>query len=1149
MASLEELTCALRSNAYIEASSLRRQLSNAQYNTGFGILVQGSTDYKEFIIPQLIQLLSPISCSGSQVSVLEVGPGPKSVLEDLPHHIRRKIRKYIAYEPNDMFATSLEARLSVTTDTKSPFLGLENPPDIRRTSFPPQNNAEISTKGHKNHSEDHYDIILFCHSMYGMPSKRAAVEEALEMLAMRPGASVIIFHREKTLRLNGLVCHQTATWPSGVVRVADKEETLDDFAPFIAGFTSDNKDFGKELQIEWRKQCRALGSREKAHPDHLVFRSPTIMVSFTKGAAALSELLAQVPLSQASRALKNRQARLHDPASVVQPKDIEQVQLCVRWARKHSLSLAVIGGSHSGHCALNNVVSVDMSSLNQINILKEKENREVFREDYSAIVVVEAGCTTDAIIRRTMEAGVTVPLGSRPSVGAGLWLQGGIGHLSRRYGLACDNIIGAVLISVESSRILCVGHVPSQHQPPGSIVPQKEAEILWAIKGAGTNYGIITSVIFKAYPAPRYVVRSWAIPLNSGHEAQLKLRDFDELVARKLEDDSSADAYLYWDASQLHLGVNMTEFTTTTAIPTTPSPTTMASILGANADIKIVDGIGLFETEMYMSGMHGGHSGGRTSSFKRCIFLKGIGELTVAQRMVEALASRPSPLCYLHLLHGGGAIGRIASDATAFGCRDWHFACVITGVWSRGQDGTDIARAAINWVYSVAIDLLPISSGAYGADLGPDPRDAVLAARAFGSNLSRLSQLKHSLDPQNVLAHACPLVKASLGPKLVFLVTGESCAGKDYCAHEWLPLFEECHLTTRVVSISDAIKRDFARVTGANLQALLSDRTYKEQHRPALTEYFTRRVQQSAQLPVEQFLHAFQGAADADVLFITGMRDQAPVATFSHLVSNSRLLEVHVLSSQKTRNARRGYPLDENEFDRHQTHSKTMPTNPDFVFHNELTGNNASQDFCRSELLPLVHEDWQRLADMVQPITDFPVPDIVFRHVLGIAQQPGGLDLCTALLRKHFAGDWRKVTAIACCEVGGFVFATALATRVNVPLSLIREAGRLPPPTFSTGKCQSHISSSSRNNSSQKRIEIEQSAIPRSGTVLVVDDVLATGETLCAVLHMLCEAGVAAENICIMIVAEFPVHHGRAMLRQRGFGKVRLQSLLVFGGM
>lgn len=632
------------------------------------------------------------------------------------------------------------------------------------------------------------------------------------------------------------------------------------------------------------------------------------------------------------------------------------------------------------------------------------------------------------------------------------------------------------------------------------------------------------------------LTRNWVIPLSDNLEARLRLRDFDKLVTRKLHWNCSADGYLYF---------------------TTPTPTPVGAIWGLEEDVKTVDGVSLFETEMYVSRMHGGHGGGKTSSFKRCLFLKGIGEANVADRLVAAVENRPSPFCYLHLLQGGGAVGDVTADATAFGCRDWDFACVITGVWPRDQDGTEAAQSAMRWVYNVAGDLLSLSSGAYGADLGPDPRDAALAAKAFGPNRPRLAYLKHSLDPRNVLAYACPLPKAPVKQKLIILVTGESCAGKDYCADVWVSMFIKCthkSLTVRAVSISEAIKREYAAATGADLSRLLWDRAYKEQHRPALTTFFQRQTRQRPRLPEEYFLNVVYNAVDVDVLLITGMRDEAPVAALSHLVLDSRLLEVQIQASEQPRQIRRGGNGGNGDGDKNKNgnNNKSNMTalnyRPSLIFDNDTTGNEAAKRFAEHYLLPFIHEDLQRLADMVRQVADFPRSGIDFHHVLGISQQPGGLALCTSLLQSHFIGDWAKVDAVACCEVGGFVYASALASRVDLPLMLIREAGKLPPPTISVAKPSSHISSLTFNNSKEKRIEVERDVIPRGASVVVVDDVLSTAETLCAVLQLLDEASIGAEDISIMVVAEFPIHHGRELLRQRGFGRINVQSLLVFGG-
>lgn len=1163
MATLDSLKQTLRQNAKATAaSSPKRPLSDTQYSAGFDVLVRGSgwMTYQDFIIPQLSQLLAPLFESRVQISALEVGPGPKTLIGYLPRSLRRKVKKYTAFEPNGLFATRLGEWLGSTSETESPLPCLETPPDIRRFPFVLPDNIGSGTSTGTSDGDGKYDIILFCHSMYGMKPKHKFIERALEMLVDRPqGGMVAVVHRDGVLHLDGLVCHRTTSFPTGVVSVANDDEVLDRFASFVAGFTMQDADVDKAIRADWRKVCRALGRREEAYPNHLLFSSPNVIVAFTQHATSLPELTAQVPLVKGDKTVKNREARLHRPASIIRPTEVRHVQQCVRWALKHGVGLTVVGGGHSGHCLWPNVVSVDMSAFDQVHILTAGEDGGDSSSNSSSLVVAEAGCKTGDIVRKTMAAGVTVPLGARPSVGAGLWLQGGIGHLARLHGLACDAIVGAVVVSADSGQVLCVGCVPSQHSPAGAVRPENESDLLWALKGAGTNFGIVVSVTFKSYAAPTYLIRNWVVPLSDRLDARLRLSDFDQFVARKLHRNCSADAYLYWDAGQLHLGVTMFESSTTRPpfATLTPTPTPVGAIWGLEDNFKVADGVSVFETEMYMSGMHGGHGGGKTSSFKRCLFLTRIGEAKVADRLVAAVETRPSPLCYLHLLQGGGAVGDVAPDATAFGCRDWDFACVITGVWPRDQDGTEAAQSAVRWVYNIAGDLLSLSSGAYGADLGPDPRDAALAAKAFGPNRLRLAHLKHSLDPRNVLAYACPLPKIPIEQRIIILVTGESCAGKDYCAEVWVSVFTRCthkSLTSRAVSISDAIKREYAAATGADLSRLLGDRAYKEQHRPALTAFFQKQVRQRHPLPEEHFLNVVYGAVDVDVLLITGMRDEAPVAALSHLVPDSRLLEVQVRASEQTRRIRRGCHggdgdgADNKNSNNSGSNVTALDYRPSLIFHNDAAGSEAAKEFAENYLLPFVHEDLRRLANMVRQVADFPRPGIEFRHVLGISQQPGGLTLCTSLLQSHFTGDWAKVDVVACCEVGGFVFASALASRVDLPLVLIREAGKFPPPTVSVIKPPSHISSLTCNSLKEKRIEMERDAVPRGASVVVVDDVLATGETLCAVLKLLDEAGIGAKDISIMVVAEFPVHHGRELLRQRGFGSIHIQSLLVFDG-
>ncbi|KAJ5630342.1 uncharacterized protein N7484_010442 [Penicillium longicatenatum] len=819
-------------------------------------------------------------------------------------------------------------------------------------------------------------------------------------------------------------------------------------------------------------------------------------------------------LSEGGRAVKNCEAALHHPASIVRPKDVRQVQQCVKWALKHGVILSIIGGSHSGHCLWSNVVAVDMSAFDKIHISTAENDVH----GCNTLVVVESGCRTGDIIRETMAAGITVPLGARPSVGAGLWLQGGIGHLTRLHGLACDAIIGAVVVGLETGQIFCIGHVPTQHQPIDARCPINENGILWAMKGAGTNFGIAISVTFKTFEAPKFSTRKWIIPLRDQDDAKLKPQKFDNHITRKLPQNWSADIYLYWEVDQLRLGITTFESSTIGHVSTSRILISIRTLFGQEVSGDIANSVDLFEVDMYMSSMHGGHGGhggAKTSFFKRCLFLKDVGR--IADILLSAIDTRPTPFGYLHLLHGGGTVHDIAADATAFGCRDWEFACVVTGVWARYQDNSFLFRTVVEWVYKVAKEMLPLCSGVYSADLGPDPKDYALAAKAFGPNGPRLARLKHILDPHNVLAYACPIQKAAIGPKLIILVTGESCAGKNYCAETWASaLSSSGHegLAVRKASISDITNREYAVATGADLGRLFGVRAYKEQHRPALTRFFKDQAKQRSRLPEEHFLDLVHNWTDFDVLLISGMRDEAPVAAFSYLVPGSRLLEVRVQASKETRRIRRGCPSasnDKYQEDEDMSDGKANVAGtdccPSFIFDNEMSGKNAITCFAEEHLLPFFDEDYQLLSDMVRLAPNFPCPGIDFRHVLNIIQQPGGL-----------------------------------------ALSLIRQAGKQPPPTVSVLKSMSHVSSSTSKDLKEELIEIVQDLIPRDALVVVVDDMLATGNTLCAGLRLLQKANVSVQDIRIVVVAEFPIHRGRELLRQNGFGGVQIQSLLIFDG-
>jgi hypothetical protein len=263
-------------------------------------------------------------------------------------------------------------------------------------------------------------MVLFCHSMYGMEDKNQIIKHALGLLREQSGDEIVVgFHRDGTLKLDGLACRQTAVFPMGVVHASDSNEVLDGFADFVVGSAAGDTVAAERVHEDYRETCRALGGKGK--PGHLSFSSSEIMVTFGKQATNLPGLTAQVRLLSGESRIKSREARIRHPAAVVRPKTIQQVQQCVRWSLNNKAGLSIVGGSHSGNCSWSHVVAVDMSAFHQIAVLP------AVTEDGSAsasapLVVVGAGCTSGNIINTTLKAGLAVPLGSRPSVGAELWL-------------------------------------------------------------------------------------------------------------------------------------------------------------------------------------------------------------------------------------------------------------------------------------------------------------------------------------------------------------------------------------------------------------------------------------------------------------------------------------------------------------------------------------------------------------------------------------------------------------------------------------------------------------------------------------------------------------------------------------------------------
>src|SRR5436305_12108809 len=165
------------------------------------------------------------------------------------------------------------------------------------------------------------------------------------------------------------------------------------------------------------------------------------------------------------------------PAAIARCRDAVDVISCVRFGREHGLEIAVRGGGHNaaGLGVWDDALVIDLSLL---------RSTAVDPEDHT--VRVDAGCTWGDVDHATVGFGMATPSGFIASAGvAGLTLGGGIGYLSRRFGLTVDNLLSADVVLADGTFVTAS---ESSH-----------SDLLWALRGGGGNFGIVTSFTFRCH--------------------------------------------------------------------------------------------------------------------------------------------------------------------------------------------------------------------------------------------------------------------------------------------------------------------------------------------------------------------------------------------------------------------------------------------------------------------------------------------------------------------------------------------------------------------------------------------------------------------------------------------------------------------------
>jgi FAD/FMN-containing dehydrogenase len=411
------------------------------------------------------------------------------------------------------------------------------------------------------------------------------------------------------------------------------------------------------------------------------------------------------------------------PALVVQPTGTADVVAAVEFARSQGLALSVRGGGHNiaGTALVDDGLTIDMSRL-----------RGVFVDPTRRTATVQAGCLLGDVDRETQVHGLATPLGFLSEVGvAGLTLGGGLGYLTRRFGWTVDNLLEVEIVTADGQ----VRRASRTEHP----------DLFWAVRGAGANLGVVTSLTLVMHPVgPAVYGGLIAWPFGRADEI---LRAYRRITAQAPRDLAAWLVLLRAPAAPFVPEEWHEQRMCAMAICYSGALDRVDEVMAPIRALgePVVD---LLEVQPYtqvQSYLDATEPKGNHYYWKTEFLADLPDELLTTVR--DLFADCPVPEAELGLLHVGGVLdGRDSADG-AVGNRDAQFVLGVNGMWRPGEPDEDAYQ---QWVRDAWKQLRRFSTGAtyinfQTADEGPDRVRA-----SYGANYERLVEVKTAYDPDNL---------------------------------------------------------------------------------------------------------------------------------------------------------------------------------------------------------------------------------------------------------------------------------------------------------------------------------------------------------------------------------------------------------------
>ncbi|MDX6586808.1 MAG: hypothetical protein QOI31_1281 [Solirubrobacterales bacterium] len=408
------------------------------------------------------------------------------------------------------------------------------------------------------------------------------------------------------------------------------------------------------------------------------------------------------------------------PAAIIRCADVADVIAAVGVAREQGLDLSVRGGSHSvpGFGTNDGGIVCDLTAMRGTRVDPERRTARA-----------EGGCTWGDLDHATHAFGLATTGGIISTTGVGgLTLGGGIGHLARGHGLSCDNLISADVVTAEG-RLMTASE-------------DENADLFWALRGGGGNFGVVTSLEFRLHPVGEIYGGPIFYPVDRAGEV---MRSYREVIAEAPEELGAFFAFqiappLPFIPAERH-GETMCLIVTCFTGPVEEGERAIAPLLEIAP--VVASGVDVMPYPALNSAFDALLPPGLQHYWKADF----VGELTdeAIAAHVEHGPRVPAVEATMHLYPIDGACHRVASDETAFAYRDARFACVIAGMW---PDPADNDRN-IAWVRDYWEAIHPHSEpGGYVNFMAADDQDRV--RENYRGNYDRLAEVKRRYDPGNL---------------------------------------------------------------------------------------------------------------------------------------------------------------------------------------------------------------------------------------------------------------------------------------------------------------------------------------------------------------------------------------------------------------